>query len=336
MMAGWWIMRKQEAETTKKISVSGAKTNNKPNALNSYFSHHQKTYKATLKQLLEQPAASFFTCAVIGIAFVLPALLAILLNNIQSVQHNWDGSAQITLFLKKGVPVLEGELLSETITKKPSITSSHFVDNDTALEEFKERFELQEAVDFLDENPLPHVILVQPDKSLKSIEHIEQIKNSLLKFPEVEGALLDVMWVQRLNSITILLQRAAWIIALMLGSAVVLILGNTIRLFIENRKEEIAVVKLVGGTNAFVRRPFLYMGVFFGLGGSIIAWILINLTLYMLNGPIQELARSYQSTFNLSGFSFESTLLLIILGMALGWFGAWLSVRKHLDDIEPT
>jgi len=328
-------MRKQ-TDTIKKVSTVGAKTSDKPNALSSYFSHHQKTYKATFKQLLEQPLASFFTCAVIGIAFVLPALLTILLNNIQSVQHNWDGSAQITLFLKKGVPTLDGNLLSETIAKKPSITSSIFVDNDTALEEFKARFELQDAVDYLDENPLPHVILVQPDKSLKSIEHIEQIKNSLLKFPEVEGALLDVMWVQRLNSITELLQRAAWVIALMLGAAVILILGNTIRLFIENRKEEIAVVKLVGGTNAFVRRPFLYMGVFFGFGGSVIAWVLINVTLYMLNGPIQDLARSYQSTFNLSGFSFESTLLLIILGMALGWFGAWLSLRKHLDDIEPT
>jgi len=334
-MAEWCIMRKQ-TDTTKKVSTTGAKTNDKPNALSSYFSHHQKTYKATFKQLLEQPLASFFTCAVIGIAFVLPALLAILLSNIQSVQHNWDGSAQITLFLKKGVPALDGNILSETIAKKPSITSSHFVDNNTALEEFKKRFELQDAVDYLDENPLPHIILVQPDKSLKSIDHIEQIKNSLLKFPEVEGALLDVMWVQRLNSITQLLQRAAWVIALMLGAAVILILGNTIRLFIENRKEEIIVVKLVGGTNAFVRRPFLYMGVFFGFGGSAIAWILINLTLYMLNGPIQDLAISYQSTFNLSGFSFESTLLLIVLGMSLGWFGAWLSVRKHLDDIEPT
>lgn len=328
-------MRKQN-DTSKKIGVSGAKTSHKPNALNSYLSHHQKTYKATFKQLLEQPVASFFTCAVIGIAFVLPALLAILLTNIQAVQHNWDGSAQITLFLKKGVPALDGAMLSDTIANKASITSSHFIDNDIALEEFKERFELQDAVDFLDENPLPHVILVQPDKSLKSIEHIEQIKDSLLKFPEVDGALLDVMWVQRLNSITDLLQRAAWVIALMLGAAVILILGNTIRLFIENRKEEIAVVKLVGGTDAFVRRPFLYMGVFFGFGGSVIAWVLINITLYMLNEPIQELALSYQSSFHLSGFSFESTLLLIILGMLLGWFGAWLSVRKHLDDIEPT
>ncbi len=328
-------MRKQSNQP-KKVNPTGANTAHKPNALNSYFSHHQKTYKSTFKQLIEQPLASFFTCAVIGIAFVLPALLAILLSNIQSVQHNWDGSAQITLFLKKGVPALDGGILSEKIAKRQSITSSLFVDNDAALVEFKERFELQDAVDYLDENPLPHVILVQPDKSLKSIQHIEQIKNNLLKFPEVEGALLDVMWVQRLNSITQVLQRTTWVIALMLGLAIILILGNTIRLAIENRKEEITVVKLVGGTNAFVRRPFLYMGAFYGFGGSLIAWILINLTLFMLNEPIQDLAHSYQSTFNLSGFSFESTLLLLILGMSLGWFGSWLAVRKHLDDIEPT
>jgi len=326
----------KQTNSNQKSNSSGAQANHKPNALNSYFSHHQKTYKSTFKQLIGQPLASFFTCAVIGIALVLPALLAILLSNIQAVQHNWDGSAQITLFLKKGVPALDGGILAEQISKRQSISSSLFVDNDSALEEFKIRFELQEAVDYLDENPLPHVILVQPDRSLQSIKHIEQIKDSLLKFPEVEGALLDVMWVQRLNSITEVLQRAAWVVALMLGLAVILILGNTIRLAIENRKEEITVVKLVGGTNAFVRRPFLYMGVFFGLGGSLIAWILINITLFMLNGPIQDLARSYQSSFNLSGFSFESTLLLLILGMGLGWFGAWLAVHKHLDDIEPS
>ena len=161
-------------EIPNKVNASGAKTSEKPNALSSYFDHHKKTYKATLKQLLEQPLASFFTCAVIGIAFVLPALLTILLNNIQAVQHNWDGSAQITLFLKKGVPAQDGQLLSETIAKKPSITSSYFVDQDTALSEFKERFELQDAVDFLDENPRPHLIGVQPYPSLRNIQHIQK------------------------------------------------------------------------------------------------------------------------------------------------------------------
>lgn len=322
--------------SSKTAATTGARIADKPSTVKTYLTNHRKTSKITLVKLFDQPLASFFTCAVIGIALVLPTLLAILLHDVQSVHHNWDGSAQITLFLKKGVPALDGGILSEKISSRPSITSSQFVDNDSALIEFKQRFELQDAVDYLDENPLPHVILVRPDKSLKSIKHIEQIKESLLKFPEVEGALLDVMWVQRLNSITKVLERAVWVIALMLALAVVLILGNTIRLAIESRKEEIAVVKLVGGTDAFVRRPFLYMGVFFGLGGSIVAWVLINLTLYMLGSPIEELARSYQSTFSLSGFNFESTLLLLVSGMSLGWLGAWLAVRKHLDDIEPT
>jgi len=315
---------------------SGARAANPPSALNNYFSHHSKVAKATLKTQLQTPLATFFTCAVIGIALVLPSLLTVLLGNVQSLNQGWDGSAQITLLLKKGVPALDGGVLAETISKKQSIKSSQFIDNDSALASFKKRFEFADAVEYLDENPLPHVILVRPDDSIKQVEHIEQLKESLLKYPEVESAILDVMWVQRLQSITDVLQRAVWVIASMLSLAVILVLGNTIRLAIENRKEEIIVVKLVGGTDAFVRRPFLYMGIFLGFGASIIAWILIHIILYMLNEPIEALALSYQSNFSLSGLGFESTLFLFVLGLGLGWFSSWLAVRKHLDDIEPT
>jgi len=315
---------------------SGARSANPPNAVNNYFNHHTKVAKATLRAQLKTPFSTFFTCAVIGIALVLPTLLSVLLSNIQSVNQGWDGSAQITLILKHGVPSLDGGVLAETIAKKQSIKSSQFIDNETALNSFKTHFEFADAIEFLDENPLPHVILVRPDKSLSKIEHIEQLKESLIKYPEVDSAMLDVAWVQRLKSITDLLERAVWLIAGMLSLAVVLVLGNTIRLAIENKKEEIIVIKLVGGTNAFVQRPFLYMGIFLGFGASLFAWFFIHWVLYMLNTPIEALAQSYQSTFSLSGLGFESTLFLLILGMGLGWFSAWIAVRKHLGDIEPT
>ncbi|KZY29105.1 MULTISPECIES: permease-like cell division protein FtsX [unclassified Oleiphilus] len=315
---------------------SGARPAPPPSAANHYIEHHKKVAKATLLSLLKTPIASLFTCAVLGIALVLPALLTSLLSNIESLGEDWDGSAQITLLLKKGVPLIDGQRLADDIAKRKSITSSQFIDNDSALSNFKERFEFADAIDYLDSNPLPHVIIVRPSDALNTIEHIEQLKDALITLPEIESAILDVVWVKRLQSIINMLQQAVSVIGIMLALVVILVLGNTIRLAIENKKEEIIVIKLVGGTDGFVRRPFLYMGVLFGFGASLVAWILLIIITAILNGPVEALASSYQSTFSLSSLSFESTLLLFLIGTGLGWFSSWLAVRKHLDDIEPS
>lgn len=315
---------------------SGARPAESKNAAQHYFENHQKVAKSTLLQLFNQPLATAFTCFVIGIALVLPALLSVLLANIENINKHWDGSPQITLLLKKGVPSLDAGVLSESIAKKQSVTSSLFIDNEQALSDFKSRFEFSDAIEFLDENPLPHAIIVRLNSTLTAISDIEQLRDSLITLPEVDSAILDAAWVQRLQALTKLVERAVWLIAVMLSLTTVLVLGNTIRLAIENRKEEIIVVKLVGGTDPFVRRPFLYMGVFLGLGSSIVAWCFIHWAIYLLNEPIVALALSYQLEFSLSGLTFLSTLFLLLFGISLGWLSAWLAVRRHLDEIEPS
>ena len=315
---------------------SGAKPTENKNAFIHYLEHHQKIAKNTLFQLGQQPLTTSFTCFVIGIALVLPVLLSVLLANLEDINKNWDGSPQITLLLKKGLPSLDAGVLADKISEKQSVSSSLFIDNEQALTDFKARFEFTDAIEFLDENPLPHAIIVRLSSDISLLTDIEQLRDSLLTLPEVESALLDAAWVQRLQSITRLVERAVWVIATMLSLTVVLVLGNTIRLAIENRKEEIIVVKLVGGTNPFVRRPFLYMGVLLGLGSSIVAWCLIHWVIYILNEPIQTFASSYQFDFSLSGLTFISTLFLLLFGLSLGWLSAWLAVRKHLDEIEPS
>lgn len=315
--------------------TSGARPAESKNALKHYFEHHQKTAKNTFSQLIQKPITNIFTCFVIGIALVLPVLLSVLLVNIEDINKHWDGSPQITLLLKKGLPSLDAGVLADTISKKQSVSSSQFIDNEQALSDFKTRFEFTDAIEFLDENPLPHAIIVRLSKTITSISDIEQLRDSLVTLPEVESAILDSTWVQRLQSITLLVEKSVWVIAVMLSLTVILVLGNTIRLAIENRKEEIIVVKLVGGTDPFVRRPFLYMGIFLGLGASVIAWGLIHWVIYLLNEPIEALALSYQLEFSLSGLTFKSTLFLLIFGLSLGWISAWLAVRRHLDEIEP-
>lgn len=320
----------------KAPTASGARPQTKANPLSSYLDNHLKVAKETLRQFKLRPFATFFTSSVVGIALVLPALLAILLGNAQSAKINWDGEAQITLFLKQHVPELDAGKLAQNIEKRGNVLAAHFVHKDTALDELKALFDLSDTLTHLDDNPLPHSIIVTPDPLLKDLTQIARLKEQLETLAEVDHALLDALWIQRLNSITEFLERAVWVIAIMLAIAVLLIVGNTIRLSIENRKEEIIVLKLVGGTNPFVCRPFLYTGTLLGLGGAIIAILLTQLTVALLNEPVRALASSYQSQFSLSGLDLESTLLLIILGMALGWLGSWLAVHKHLDDIEPT
>ncbi len=331
-------MSKQSASPQKeKQKTSGARATKAPSAFENYRANHKKVAKSSLRGLLHRPFATFFTCLVIGVAIVLPALLVVVLSNLQSIEQEWDGSAQITLLLKPSVSAEEGAALAGNIATRASIKSSHFIDKETALESFKQRVNFADAVDYLDENPLPHVVIVQPKLSLSSsIDYVEELKQSLVQIPGVEDAILDVLWIKRLQSISSLLERAVSVIGIMLALVVVLVLGNTIRLAIENRKEEIIVMKLVGGTDAFVRRPFLYMGLYYGLGASFVAWLLMLATVAILNEPVIALAESYQSQFSLSVMSFESTLFLFFLGTSLGWFSAWFAVHRHLGDIEPS
>ncbi|TNC80308.1 MAG: cell division protein FtsX [Oleiphilus sp.] len=327
---------KRPASPVKKKVASGAQASGPSSALKGYFSNHLKVSKLSFKEQTDRPVATLLTCSVIGIALVLPTLLMILLSNIHAANFDWDGSAQITLFLEQKVTSKEAVELTRKLENRVDVSRIEFLDKDKALDDFKTQFQLESVVDFLDQNPLPHALLVTPSSTLKGVPAIEQLMQQLEALPEVESGLLDALWIQRLKSITSFLERVVVLIALMLALAVLLILGNTIRLAIENRKEEIAVLKLVGGTRPFVCRPFLYMGMLYGLGGSLIAVILTHIVLAILYAPIEALALSYQSNFNLKGLGFDSTLLLIVFGTALGWLGAWLAVRRHLDEIEPT
>lgn len=319
----------------QKARPSGAKTAAKPQALNSYFNNHLKVLRQTLDDLKRRPVASLLTGSVIGVALVLPTLLLILLANIQSADMRWEGSAQITLFAKLNQSQNEISALANKLAERADVISAIFVDKDAALAEFSERFEIRDVNEFLDENPLPHAIIVTPNTQLNDLQALETLKQQLESLKQIDSSLLDALWIQRLQSITSFLERAVALLAIMLAVAVLLILGNTIRLAIENRKEEIAVLKLVGGTRAFVCRPFLYMGVFYGLVGSIVATILTQLMVSILAQPVNVLAMSYQSQFELSGLGFESTLFLILCGTGLGWLGAWLAVNRHMDEIEP-
>lgn len=303
--------------------------------MSGYLAHHRKALARVGQQILHAPVSSLFTSSVIGVALVFPVLLVLVLYNISGIHYDWKGAAQISLFLKQGVPELDASALADDIRKRENIESVQFISNRQALEDLKGRYDFDQVLDGLDDNPLPHLILITPAESLIALEQLRAMAAQLEQIPEVDKAHLDAIWVERLRNIVAFVERILWVVSLLFGAAVLVIIGNTIRLAIEGRREEIIVVKLVGGTDAFVCRPFLYLGLALGLVGGVLTAIVVQCIVLILTEPIAELVHSYQGEYALSGLGFASTLLVLFTGGLLGWLGAWLAVRRHLREVEP-
>jgi len=261
--------------------------------------------------------------------------LLLLLASLQNVSAGWENGARVTVYLGLETPLPQANALADQIDTDSRVAFVELVDRERALAEFRASSGLADALDFLQENPLPHSLLITPEASYRSSDGVATLVEYLQGLPTVERVQVDLGWLQRLNALAGLLTRAATALAILLAVAVVLVIGNTVRLAIESRRDEILVAKLVGGTDAFVRRPFLYTGAWFGLGGGLVAWLLLLITFWWLSAPVARLAELYHSDFVLHGLGFENATMLIFAAMALGWLGAWVAVRRHLDDMEP-
>jgi cell division transport system permease protein len=307
-----------------------------PHLLQVYLLRHTQVALNSLGRLYRAPLASFMTAAVIGIALALPAGLYLLTGNLQQLSARWDGAASLSLFLKHSAAEHQARALRDKILGWPEIEHVDLISPEQALEEFRELSGFGDALDALEENPLPTVLAVKPVASSADSESISRLLERLRTLPEVDLAQLDLQWVKRFNAIVDIVQRSIWIMATLLGLAVLLITGNTIRLEIQSRREEIEVTKLIGATNAFIRRPFLYGGLWYGAIGALLATLLVELAFLQLATPVGQLAGLYQSGFSLQTLAFSDTLLLLLSGALLGLLGAWLAVGRHMSAIEPT
>ncbi len=308
----------------------------KNSRLKSYFAHHLRVALASLGRLYAQPIATFMTAAVIAIALALPVGLYIALNNVGQISSGWDGSTQISLFLHSYVSKADAEKLKQRLQKHKNIKKIELIDKEQVLEQFKEVSGFGDALKYLDENPLPIVLVVQPRITGGQADITTGLVKELGKIKQVELAQLDVQWVKRLYAFLEIAHRSIWVISSMLAIAVLLVIGNTIRLDIQNRREEIEVAKLIGASDAFIRRPFLYTGLWYGIIGGLLAWIITLLSLMMMELPIHKLALLYQSDFRLSGLGTNNTIALILISCSLGLTGSWIAVSRHLKDIEPS
>jgi cell division transport system permease protein len=303
------------------------------NPASAYALDHARTLLDSLGRLYRSPLSSLLTTAVIGIALALPCSLYLAIQNMQNATEGWKYVAKISLFLSPATGREEMRALSLRLGAREDIAEVETISADQALKDFRKRSGFAEALEVLDENPLPHVIILTP--TLERSSEVETLAQELDALQEVDNTLLDMQWLRRLKAMMDTAYRVLIAIAAMLGVAVLLVIGNTIRLEILSRENEIRVTKLVGATDSFIRRPFLYGGIWYGLSGGILAWIMVNITILWVDGPAQEIALLYDSAYRVSGLGAADSLILLLLSALLGLAGSWLAMSRHLNKIEP-
>ena len=296
---------------------------------------HLQALLGALGRLARSPLATLLTLLVIALALVLPAALKLFVANAQAATGNFASAVDVSVFLKTDVPLLKAQQLAQNARARNDVANVTLIPADKGLEDFRTYSGFGDALAALKENPLPHVLHVRPRASASSATALESLRRYFAAWPEVDLVQVDSEWVMRFNAILEVLQRVLFIAAALLGVGVLAVIGNTIRLEIQARRAEIEVTKLVGGSNAFVRRPFLYAGVLYGLGGALLAWAILALVLLILREPVASLARLYGSRFELQGLAPEDVAVLLGAGFVLGWLGAWISAARHLRSIEP-
>lgn len=298
-----------------------------------YFALHAQNLVGALRRIAHQPVGSGLTIMVIAIALALPAGLGVLVDNAGALSDSWEGAADFTVYLAMDVSEARAGELGDEIGQRADVARVVFISRSQGLEDFRAESGFGGALEALEENPLPHALVVRPAGGAAG--EVEKLAASLEALPETDVVQVDTEWVARLRSMLVLVGRVVDIVTVLLGLAVALVIGNTIRLEINNRSTEIEVLKLVGGSDGFIRRPFLYLGLWYGLLGALCAALLISAALLLLRAPAGALAELYASDYGLSGLSWRDGSVLLGGGALLGWAGAWLAAARHLRAIEP-
>lgn len=298
-----------------------------------WFSHHWYAFVLALKRLTNAPIGSLLSIAVIGIAFSLPAGIYMLLENLQVFSGQVSGAPQLSLFLKLDANNDEVAQIESRLREHPQVASFEFISKESALMQFKQDSGLADIADGLEQNPLPDAFVINarslPPKSL------EELQAELRTWPGIEHAQLDSAWAKRLEALLRLGRLAVLIVAGLLSFALVAVTFNTIRLQILTKRDEIEVSKLIGATNGFIRRPFLYFGAIQGMAGGAAAWFIISLGIRLIDDELGGVMQLYEINLRLYHLSLEDSLSLLLFSACLGWVGAWLSVANHLWQIEP-
>lgn len=301
--------------------------------MTAWLRAHRQALALVLRQLGHSPFGTLLTVGVIGVALSLPAGLYLVLQNLGAAAGQVRGEPQISLFMNPGASPSEVREVEARLNQNPLVEEFRFIPRDKALKDLLQTSGLGDVAAGLERNPLPDAFAIRPASA--DADQMEQLRDELQKLPRVDAALLDSAWAKRLNTLLELGRRVALLLAGLLGFALLAVTVNTIRLQILSRRDEIEVSKLIGATDPFVRRPFLYQGALQGLLGGAAAWAVLALALRLLNPGVERLAQLYGTAFQLHGLSLADGLGLLLFAAMLGWLGAFLAVARYLREAGP-
>ncbi|MDK2123227.1 permease-like cell division protein FtsX [Parachitinimonas caeni] len=291
---------------------------------------HRTALLATLKLLLAAPLASFFNVSVIGVAVALPLTLHVLVTNMHAVVGRIPTTTEATIFLKPSATPSETMRLEKQLKSHPEIAKVQVVDRAIALKEISQRSGIGELVGNLGENPLPDSILIE----LKQAGALELVLATIRKDPAVDEVEADSAWARRFSSIVDLGERTTRLLAGLLLLTLALVTANTVRLQILTRRDEIEVSKLIGATDHFIRRPFLYFSALQGGMGALLGWGIVLWVVAELNPPLEQFAQLYGETYRLSTPSLEAVATVFAGALVASLLGALFAVRRHLRQLD--
>ncbi len=298
----------------------------------NYFTRHMQSGVYSLGKLSRTPWSSLMTCLIIGIALALPSVLFVALKNTELMNSSFKKTLEMTVYLKPDTTPLQMNALLTQLKRQAGIHQVRAISPDEGLKELQQQAGFDSTSEKWLDNPLPWAFVIQPDNDMNTPAQFEKLRLQLQQLPEVDTVQLDILWVKRLASFMSLAHRILYALAIFLSMAVLLIVNNVIRSATDEHHKEIEVIKLIGGTHSFIRRPFLYVGMMYGLFGGIIAWLLVVMLVFALKGPSQHLAELYGSQLTLMGMGFSNLLILLIGSVSLGFIGSWLAVTRYLHQ----
>jgi cell division transport system permease protein len=304
-------------------------------SLRAYFSRHAQVLVGSLGRIVHQPFATLMTMGVIAVALALPLFLSLLLQNARTATGNWNEAYDLSVYMDKKASAARVQSLAKQLRQRGDVAAVRIITAEQALAEFRRDSGFGTALDVLADNPLPDTLVVTPTLTSSTPQGTETLKSAILRMGDVQTVQIDTEWVKRLHAIIDLLRRVVLLTGALLGVGIVLIVSNTIRLDILNRRAEIEVMKLVGASDGFTRRPFLYSGIWYGLGGGLLALMLVAVASTVLARPVAQLAFLYGSTFTLEGLKIAAGGAVLGLAVGLSWLGSWLAATRHIRAIEP-
>ncbi|WP_376689866.1 permease-like cell division protein FtsX [Wenzhouxiangella sp. EGI_FJ10409] len=303
-----------------------------PGGMRAWGRRHAYSLLSSLGSMVRQPLATLMTIVVLAITLSLPTGLYMTLTNAERISDGWERLDTISVFLEVDSGERGAAQLASLLSTWPGIVAVDPISPQAGMAELTGRLQLDDLSDQIESNPLPWVLEVTPAGG----QDPELLSGRLRGADGVDQVVVDLQWLERLQAILALLERLAILLGVLFAVAVAFVIGNTIRMDIHNRREEIRVLALVGATNGFVRRPFLYSGFWYGLVGGLAAWLVVELGLFVLSGPVGRLSGTYDSSFALASPPLEVVVTLVLGSGILGVVGSWLAVGRHLKRIQPS